>query len=72
MYGSLNRITKGKTLPLTYVNVKGENAIVSCGKTEDGVKYYEVKTAQKNGWIAINTYYENGTFEETFEKGMAK
>lgn len=67
-YGILARRTAGKTMPLTYENSRGENAIVTSGVTEDGVKFFEIKTAQKNGWIAVSTYYEDGTAEETFEK----
>ena len=67
-YGILAHRTEGMELPLTYVNSRGENAIVSGGMTKEGVKFFEVKTAQHNGWIAVNIYYEDGTEEETYEK----
>lgn len=66
-YGILAHRTAGKTMPLTFENSQGENAIVSSG-VNDGVRYFEIKTAQKNGWIAVSTYYEDGTAEETYER----
>ena len=67
-YGILAHRCAGKSLPLTFENSRGENAIVSGGMTKEGVKFFEVKTAQHNGWIAVNTYYEDGAAEETYEK----
>ena len=67
-YGILVRRTKGKEMPVTYENSKGENAIITKGISEDGTKFFTVKTMQKNDWIAVNTYYEDGTIEETYEK----
>lgn len=67
-YGVLARRTKGKEMPLFFENSRGENAIITEGRLEDGTHFFTVKTYQHNNWIAVNTYYEDGTEEETYEK----
>ncbi len=67
-YGILKHRTDGKTMPLTFENACGENVIISGGQTEDGMKFFTLKTAQKNGWIAVSNYYEDGTAEEFYER----
>lgn len=49
---------------------------VKCSKNENGdpviiVKYtnrVEVKTYQKNNWVRVNIYYNDGMKEEIYEK----
>ena len=51
----------GKCEGLCGVNEDGENVIVSIDD-----RLAEVKTLQKNGWIRVNTYWYDGTSEETY------
>ena len=55
-------------LPALSENASGEKTILTEGRTEDGQHFFRLKTLQHNGWIAVNTYYENGSTEETFER----
>lgn len=45
------------------VNELGEHVIVSID--EDAAS---VRTLQRNGWMRINIYYEDGGEEETYER----
>lgn len=53
--------------PLCGTNEDGENIIIYIRKDENG-KYFEVHTFQKNNWIRVNRYYNDGTTEEWFVK----
>ncbi len=55
------------TLPKVGTNEKGENVIVEYGYNSNG-RYVRTATAQQNGWLRINYYYEDGTKEEFFDK----
>ena len=55
-------------LPVMGTNDNDEVIIISKGSV-DGNKYYEIQTAQNNGWVRINCYYEDGQADETFERG---
>lgn len=66
-YGYLKKLTKDATFPLSGKNADGENIIIEEGSC-DNVHYYRVDTYQKNDWVRINYYYENGEIEEMFEK----
>lgn len=66
-YEVLKKRIEGKVLPLSTENYKGETVILKSGHIED-CQYIEMKTMQNNGWIAVTTYYEDGTIEETYEK----
>ena len=72
-YGILNRraeahkATRG-ILPAVSKNADGEITILTEGRGSDGQHFYRLMTMQHNGWIAINTYYEDGSTEETFER----
>lgn len=57
-----------KVLPLTAVNDKNEDVIISSGTTDDGIHYYRIDTMQSNGWIRVNGYYADGTVTETYER----
>ncbi len=65
-YKQFERDLKNKELPLTG-KINGDLSIVSKGRDEAG-NFYQTRTVQKNGWIRVNTYYEEGTVTETFEK----
>lgn len=65
-YKQFERDLKNKKLPIAGT-INGDTSIVSKGKDEAG-SFYQTRTAQKNGWIRVNTYYEDGTVTETFEK----
>lgn len=53
--------------PIVGTNENSENIIIYIGKNENG-KYFEVHTFQKNNWIRVNRYYNDGTTEEWFDK----
>lgn len=60
----------GKTisnLPLMGKNQDGEDVILSFHKTADG-KYFKTETIQNNNWIKISIYWEDGTYEEMYDK----
>lgn len=54
----IDKIRKGKLKPGVYTttNEKKENAIIVCLNDN----HILVTTAQKNGWIRMNEYDENG------------
>ncbi len=58
----------GKSCPLSGTDGDGNPVIISEGGNEESGHFYEVQTAQDNGWLRINTYYENGDTEETFDR----
>lgn len=66
-YQELAEMTKDKTFPLTGENDANERVIVTKGHNGD-LGYYKVSTFQKNDWIRVNCYYEDGTVDETYEK----
>jgi len=66
-YEEMKELVKNKQLPLMGENKVGESVIVSEGKDEEG-HYYQTETAQYNGWLRVNTYYETGTVTETFDR----
>ena len=66
-YEQIKDLVNGKSLPISAENENGENVIISEGKTSN-MHFYETQTAQKNDCVRINTYYQNGVTEETFEK----
>lgn len=68
MYQQITRLTKGKQLPMVATStVTNEKVLIEQGK--DGVgHFYRLTTTQSNRWHRINTYYADGTTEETYEK----
>ena len=60
-------LTEGKEFPLAYTNESGESVIVEQGSCEVG-HYFKLTTAQDNGWIRENYYYETGESEEFYKK----
>lgn len=53
----------GITPPLAAINEDGEDVII-----ERGVDFYRLTTMQKNNWLRINTYYADGTADETYSR----
>ena len=68
MYQYFKKLTSGKTLPMAATSKEtGENVIIECGN--DGEQnFYKVTTSQENGWLRINTYYADGSIDETFKR----
>ena len=68
MYSQLKRLTAGKQLPYAAKsNATGENAVIEEGG-KGAEHFYRVTTTQHNGWHRINTYYADGSADETYEK----
>lgn len=66
-YKKLEEITEGKTLPLNAENEDKERVVIE--KLHNGdMKYYQLSTFQNNDWVRVNRYYEDGSFDETYEK----
>lgn len=62
-----NLLATGKTLPAIGENENNEMVLLYQGEDENGA-FYMTMTAQSNNWIRINTYYEDGTVNETYHK----
>lgn len=67
-YEEIKELVKDNLLPLSAENEDGENVVIESGKTEDGECFYQLTTIQKNDWCRINTYYVDGTVDETYER----
>lgn len=68
-YKELSKRIAGFTLPISATNEKGENVIIERGANGgEAGKSLTVLTSQKNGYVRINTYYEDGSSEELFER----
>ena len=59
---------EGHTLPAVSENWNEEQTIFTEGRSDDGKNFFRIRTMQRNGWIAVTTYYEDGTVTETYEK----
>lgn len=66
-YSEIKKLTEGREFPITAKNEDGENVIIEIGYV-DGEMLFAVTTAQTNGWLRINTYWADGTIEETYKK----
>jgi hypothetical protein len=66
-FGELKQLTNGKILPLTGKNENGEIVIIEYGISGEE-RFFRVTTCQHNNWCRINTYWEDGTIEETYRK----
>lgn len=64
-YANLARFTRKSNLPAAAVNDKGENVIVTTESSSLGV-CYRLDTYQHNGWIRINRYYKDGSWDEEY------
>ena len=70
-YEELKNLIKGfedeDGWPISGVNEDGENVQIVEGENGGG-KFIETQTFQKNGWCRISTYWEDGTYEEGYER----
>ena len=66
-YSEIKKLTEGMEFPITAKNEDGENVIIEIGYV-DGEMLFTLTTAQSNGWMRINTYWSDGTIEETYKK----
>ena len=67
MYQHLAKLTKGKELPMVASSATNENVVIERGN--DGEQnFFKVTTTQSNGWHRINTYYADGSSDETYER----
>lgn len=66
-YKKLEELTKEKALPITAENDDRERIIIEKCNNGD-LNYYQLSTFQNNDWIRINRYYEDGSYDETYEK----
>lgn len=68
MYQYFKKLTSGKQLPMVATSKEtGENVIIECG--DDGEQgFFKVTTSQGNGWSRINTYYADGSADETYKR----
>jgi len=59
----------GRELPIGGYNEDGEFVMVIQGRREEDLgRSYQIETLQSNGWSRINTYWEDGTKEETYKR----
>ncbi len=75
-YADLKKLTEGKELPLAATNEHVENVIIqhfvdkwSYEDLKWERPYFHVTAAQHNGWARINLIYEDGSFEEMYQRG---
>lgn len=53
----------------SFINDKGEAiGVVLNQKDDDEEKSISFRTLQDNGWTRVDTYYENGVCEESYER----
>lgn len=52
----------------TFINARGEMVGVILNQKEAEEKSISFRTLQDNDWIRVNTYYEDGVCEETYER----
>lgn len=66
-YKDVDALVDGQILPISAKNSMGELVIIERGKDDCG-QFYAITTVQRNDWCRINTFYEDGTITETYEK----
>lgn len=66
-YKKLEILTKGRSLPISAENEDKERILIEKCSNGD-LNYYQLHTFQKNDWIRVNRYYEDGSYDETYEK----
>lgn len=69
-FSRIKKIEADHPLPVVGRNDLGEYVIVDKGPDggESGPSY-KLITLQDNGWLRINTHYEDGSSEESYKKG---
>ncbi len=60
----------GKEMPISATNEDEEDVIIEGGREPENnnLRFYQLTTVQKNGWLRINVYWEDGTTEEWFDR----
>ena len=58
----------GHKPPVMGSNEAGEAVIIEATYNKSMGNGYRVMTSQNNGWLRVNTYWENGVDEETYER----
>ena len=73
-YQELEKLCIGKHLPVVATNEDGENVIIAqCCDIVNAFghtwqrNYFDITTAQHNGWTRHNIIHENGHTEEFYE-----
>lgn len=66
-YSEIKKLTEGREFPIAAKNEDGENVIIEISYV-DGEMLFTLTTSQSNGWLRINTYWPDGTIEETYKK----
>ena len=74
-YAELKDLCAGKSFPVAGKNEDGENVIIAHGCQHliyEDIKldrpYFELTTAQHNGWTRHNFVFEDGITEEFYER----
>ena len=71
-YKEIDKMVKefGKEMPINATNEDGEDVIIEGGREpeNDNLRFYQLTTVQKNDWLRINVYWEDGTVEEWFDR----
>ena len=62
----INLISKVENFPVVGTNEWGENVMIEHYNGED--PYFKITTFQNNSWTRIIYLYQNGNFEEHYEK----
>lgn len=52
----------------SFINDEGEAVGVVLNQKDDEEKSISFRTLQGNDWIRVNTYYEDGVCEESYER----
>lgn len=64
-YAHIDYMTREKEFPVFGKNEHNENIIIDKG-IRSGKRLYMITTSQNNGWIRLNTFFEDGSTEETY------
>lgn len=66
-YKELTKILAEREFPTMGRNQDFELVLIEEGR-EDGRHFYRLTASQENGWLRVNTYYEDGSTDETYRK----
>lgn len=66
-YKKLSEYYRNFNFPVFATNEDGEFIIIKRGEV-DNLEFYQTETHQNNNWIRVNTYWEDGTVEETYKR----
>lgn len=65
-YRHIEKITRGRSLPLMREDSNGDPMIISKGSA-DGINFFKIEIPQDNGYTRKLYIYEDGTSEELYE-----